>query len=169
MKQKRRRVMLTIVFASATLHGQVQQINPAVDKSTKPIQQNAYFIDPTLLDLTLILPPPPAQMSEVTKAELSEIHRIEKARTQEQIAAAQADDQEEDIFMFKQVFEKDFTGAALPLTAALSVHIRDDEAVLGKLLKSSFHRPRPFQFASSLHPVCELTKEPNSHPSGTTV
>ena len=156
--------MLTILFASVTLHGQVQQNHSAVDKSTKPIQRNAYFIDPTLLDLTLILPPPPAQASEITKAELSEIHR-----TQEQIAAAQADDQEDDIFLFKQVFEKDFTGAALPVTAALSVHIRDDEEALGKLLKSSFHRPRPFQFDGSLHPVCELSKEPNSYPSGQTL
>ena len=169
MRQKRLRALLTILFASATLHGQVQQITSAVDKSNRPIQHNAYFLDPTLLDLTLILPPPPAQTSEITKAELNEIHRIEKARTQEQIAAAQADDQEEDIFLFKQVFEKNFSGAALPLTAALSVHIRDDEAVLGKLLKSSFHRPRPFQFDSSLHPVCELSKEPNSYPSGHTL
>jgi hypothetical protein len=65
--------MLMILFASVTLHGQVQQINSAMDKS---------------------LPPPPAQASEITKAELSEIHHIEKARTQKQIAAAQTDDQE---------------------------------------------------------------------------
>jgi acid phosphatase (class A) len=80
--------MLTILFASVTLHGQVQQINSDVDKSTKPIQHNAYFIDPALLDLILILPPPPAQTSKMTKAEISELHRIEKSRTQEQIAAA---------------------------------------------------------------------------------
>jgi acid phosphatase (class A) len=169
MRQKRVGALLTALFASVTIHAQIQQPNPAATKPIKPASQSGYFIDPTILDLTLILPPPPAQTSETTKSELVEIHRIENTRTPEQVAAAQADDKEEDIFVYKQIFGPDFSPSAFPLTAALSAHIRIDEGVVGKPLKTSFRRPRPFQYDATLHPVCELTKEPNSYPSGHTL
>jgi acid phosphatase (class A) len=161
--------MLALFLASATLNMQAQSASLTVDKPLKPSPHGTYFVDPALLDLTLILPSPPTQTSETTKTELTEIHRIEKTRTQEQILAAQSDDQEEDIFIFKQILGAGFTDASLPVTAALSAHIRNDETILGKPLKSSFHRPRPFQFDSSLRPVCELSKEANSYPSGHTL
>ncbi len=148
----------------------MQQNVPAAEKSSKvPAARTGYFIDPTILDLTLILPPPPAQDSDITKAELADIHRIEKQRTPQQIAEAQADDKEQDIFIFKDVLGKSFTVENLPLTGVLSAHIHSDEGVASKPLKAGFARPRPFQFDSSLHPVCELTQEHNSYPSGHTL
>jgi acid phosphatase (class A) len=67
------------------------------------------------------------------------------------------------------VLGENFSAENLPLTVALSSHIRNDEGVAGKPLKTTFARPRPYQFDSSLHPVCALSKEPNSYPSGHTL
>jgi acid phosphatase (class A) len=122
-----------------------------------------------LLDLALILPQPPAQDAATTKTELVDLHRIEDARTEQQVARAQADDKEQDIFIFRDVLGQNFTADNFPLIAALSAHIHNDESVTSKPLKTSFSRPRPFQADATLHPVCALTKEPNSYPSGHTL
>jgi acid phosphatase (class A) len=170
MRQKSLAATLTVLLVSSSLNGQTKRVDSAIEKSSKaPSSHNAYFIDPLVIDLLPILPPPPDQNSDTTKAELVDLHRIEKSRTPKQIAAAQADDQEQDIFIFKNVLGQNFTPDSLPLTVALSAHIHNDEGVASKPLKTSFSRSRPFQFDSSLHPVCELSKEPNSYPSGHTL
>jgi acid phosphatase (class A) len=170
MRQKSLAAALTILLASVSLDGQTQHIDPVAERSIQvPSSHFAYFIDPTLIDLLPILPPPPAQNSDITRTELAELHRIEKLRTPQQIVAAKADDQEQDIFIFKNVLGENFTAADLPITAALSAHIHNDEGVASKPLKVSFARSRPFQLDSTLHPVCELSKEPNSYPSGHTL
>ena len=81
------------------------------------------------LPLATIVPAPPADGSEITKAEFAELHRIQDARTPEQVKAAQADDAEEDIFIYKTVLGAGFNAQALPLTAALSAHVHGDEPV----------------------------------------
>jgi acid phosphatase (class A) len=134
-----------------------------------PAPKGSYFIDPKVLDLSLIIPAPPAQDSAVVKAELAELHQIELARTPAQVAAAQADDAEEDIFVFRTVLGAKFTAEALPLTAALGAHVHSDEPVASNGLKALFARPRPYQFDATLHPVCKTTAEHNSYPSGHTV
>jgi acid phosphatase (class A) len=114
----------------------------------------------------LILSPPPATESAVTAAELAELHRIETTRTPAQIAQAQTDDREEDIFLFKSVMGPGFTAEALPVTALLSAHVRKDESSAGSPLKNIYRRPRPYQADSTLHPVCPLNPGPTSYPSG---
>jgi acid phosphatase (class A) len=128
-------------------------------------RRTPYFIDPSVLDLSLILPLPPSQDSETTKAELAYVHRVEQTRNPEQVAAAQADDREEDLFIFTQAIGPKFTKADLPLTAALSAHVHNDEVVISEPLKGIYKRPRPYNYDSSLHPVCKTDKEP-SYPSG---
>jgi acid phosphatase (class A) len=102
----------------------------------------------------------------VTAAELAELHHIEATRTPLQITQAQADDKEEDIFLFKNVLGAGFTAESLPVTAALSARVRKVESAAGGPLKKFYHRPRPYQIDSTLHPVCELNPEPTSYPSG---
>ena len=34
------------------------------------------------------------------------------------------------------------------------------------MLKAAFHRPRPYQFDTTLHPVCKTSEVPDSYPSG---
>ena len=126
-----------------------------------------YYIDPSSLHLDLILSPPPARDSAVTAGGT---HRTAShrgyANTASQIEQAQADDQEEDIFIFKDVLGPDFTAEALPLTALLSAHVRKDESAASSPLKKLYRRPRPYQVDRTLHPVCPLNPEPTSYPSG---
>jgi len=133
--------------------------------ASKPAKA-AYYIDTKVLDLSLVVPLPPAQDSETTKAELAELHRIEQTRTPAQVAAAQADDKEETIFVFRTVLGEKFRPEDLPLTAALSAHVHNEEPASDNSMKAAFQRPRPYQIDATLHPVCKTTDQPNSYPSG---
>jgi acid phosphatase (class A) len=168
MRQKSLAANLIVLFASVGLYGQTRSVSPAVTEASSktPSTHKTYYIDPLSLHLDLILPPPPARDSAIVIAELAELHRIETVRTPAQIAQAQADDHEEDIFIFKTVLGPGFTAEALPITAALSAYIRKDESAASSPLKNVYRRPRPYQVDTTLHPVCPLNPEPTSYPSG---
>src|SRR5260370_25530774 len=164
---------LIVLFASASLYGQRPSVNPVATNAvaTEALSRTSasratYYIDPLSLHLDLILSPPPARDSATTAAELMELHRIEAARTPAQITQAQADDHEEDIFVFETVLGPGFTAEALPITASLSDRVRKEESAAGGSLKKLYHRPRPYQVDSTLHPVCPLTADPTSYPNG---
>jgi len=156
----------TLLLGPMGLVAQVPAVPAAEAPPTKqPVKHSLYFVDASVLDLSLILPPPPPQGSEITKSELQEIHRIEQTRTPEQIVAAQADDKEEDIFEYKKVIGEGFTADALPLTASLSSHVQNDQSVLGLPTKVRFGRLRPYLYEGDFHPVCATPKTP-AYPSG---
>jgi acid phosphatase (class A) len=140
-------------------------------QTMKPVKsagaaRTPYYFDPAVLNLVDLIPPPPAVDSAATKAELAELHKIEKARTPAQIAAAKSDEAEEDLFAFKTVLGDGFNPAALPVTAQLGIHVENEQSVAGGALKAVFKRPRPYQTDNTLHPVCAVTTSPNSYPSG---
>jgi len=169
MRQQKLIANLIILFASADLCGQnsVATNSVAMDAPAKAaLSHTTYYIDPLPLHLRLILSPPPARDSATTAAELTELHRIEAVRTPAQIAHARTDDREEDIFVFGTVLGPRFTAEALPITASLSDRIRKEESAAGGPLKKLYHRPRPYQIDGTLHPVCPLSPEPTSYPSG---
>ncbi|MCU1250197.1 MAG: hypothetical protein JWQ49_3226 [Edaphobacter sp.] len=153
-----------VLFASASLHAQHSIATETPSKLSS--SHTSFYIDPLPFQLSLILSPPPARDSDTTTAELNELHHIEAARTPVQITQAQTDDHEEDIFIFESVLGTGFTAEALPVTATLSAHIRKDESAASGSLKKFYHRPRPYQVDSTLHPVCPLNPEPTSYPSG---
>jgi acid phosphatase (class A) len=124
----------------------------------------AYYFDPVVLDLPDLIPDPPAVDSAANRAELADLHRIEAARTPAQVATAKADEDEEDIFAFKTVLGAGFNPDALPITAELGVHVKNEQSVAGGALKAVF--ARPYQTDKTLHPVCALTDAANSYPSG---
>lgn len=128
--------------------------------------RTAYYVDAAALNIGRLLPDPPPVDSAANKAELAEMHRIESSRTADDVAKAKADDGEEDMFVFKTVFGPAFTPEALPLTASLGAHVKNEEGVVGSLLKHDFQRPRPFQVDSTLHPVCVAKPQHDSYPSG---
>jgi acid phosphatase (class A) len=131
-----------------------------------PRVRAAYYIDPTVLNVVSLLPPPPAVGSPAYAADLAELHRIESSRTPEQTAKAKADEDEEDMFVYKTVLGPAFRADALPITAALGEHVKNEQGVVGSQLKATFASPRPYQSDPTLHPVCEKTTVPNSYPSG---
>jgi acid phosphatase (class A) len=150
----------TTLFAQTPSNSTSERMSGAIAAKRTP-----YYVDPSVLDLSLILSVPPTQDSETTKTELAYVRQVEQTRTPEQVAAAQADDREEDLFIFSNVIGPKFVKADLPLTAELSAHVHNDEAVISEPLKAIYKRPRPYNYDSSLRPVCKTDKEP-SYPSG---
>ena len=152
------------VLIGASIGVSAQTMKPAKPAGAAP--KTAYYIDPMVLDLAVLVPQPPAVDSAANKAELAELHRIEQTRTPEQVAAAKADEADEDLFLYKTVLGAGFNAEALPVTAELGVHVKNEQSVAGGALKAEFKRPRPYQTDKTLHPVCELTEAANSYPSG---
>jgi acid phosphatase (class A) len=166
MRQKQIAILIGFLICVAS-YGQDQSARTTAPNTLQShTARTGYYVDTTTLDTALVLPSPPSQNSALTKHELDALHGIEKERTPTQISIAQTDDQEQDIFLFKDVLGKDFNAENLPLTASLSAHIHSDEGVASSPLKTSYGRPRPYQIDSTLHPVCKVTTEPNSYPSG---
>ncbi|ADV82360.1 acid phosphatase [Terriglobus saanensis] len=158
-------VVFLLAITAVCAYAQSASPNPAKATIDVAVHSNLY-LDQDSFSLDLILPSPPPKNSAIALSELAELHRIEERRTAEQVAQAQIDDREESIFLFESVMGKQFNADALPLTSALSKRIRKDESAASSGLKSTYHRPRPYQADATLHPVCTLTQEPNSYPSG---
>jgi acid phosphatase (class A) len=160
MNPRRRTLLATVLLFCAAVFAQAPAAPRVQAASTGYYTQNA----PP--DLTGIIPPPPAQDSDTTKAELAELHRIQQSRTPAQVAAAQDDDQHEDMFYLRTVMGSGFTPGNLPLLKALSDRMESEGSAASHALKGEFKRPRPYQFDTTLHPVCETVAQPNSYPSG---
>jgi acid phosphatase (class A) len=161
--------MFAVVLCAWALLGSslglsAQAMKPAKQAGASP--KVAYYIDPMVLDLPDLIPNPPAADSAANRAELAALHQIEVSRTPEQVAAAKADEDNETLFLYKNVLGAGFNADALPLTAELGVHVKNEQSVAGGELKPVFARPRPYQTDKTLHPVCDLTEAPNSYPSG---
>jgi acid phosphatase (class A) len=126
------------------------------------------FVTAEQIDSVAILPTPPANGSWKTLEELAELHRLQETRTPEQIAHAQADDKEESIFSYADVFGLKFRRDALPATALLGDHVKGNESVIINPAKKFFQRPRPYHLDPTLKPVCKTTdnRADYSYPSG---
>jgi acid phosphatase (class A) len=124
------------------------------------------YVPAAQIHADIILPTPPAGDSTTTHAELAELHRIEAARTPAQAARAQADEHDETLFVFRDVLGDGFTADRLPLTAALSAHVKQQEDEISAPLKSAFQRVRPYNQDKTLHPVCKTKTKNDSYPSG---
>jgi acid phosphatase (class A) len=173
MNQSKRAAFVTVLICGAYAAAACGQGTAILASGVKPSAMKVpkaakagYYIDPSVLTLLPLLPGPPAPDSLQLKQELTQLHRIERERTAVAIAAAQADDAEEDIFSYRTVLGAAFTPDTLPLTTALSAHVHNEEGVASAFLKEAFARPRPYQADKTLHPVCKLTDAPNSYPSG---
>jgi acid phosphatase (class A) len=145
--------VLTLIFALVAL--------PAAAK--EPI-----FVTPEQSEAAMILPNPPAEGSDEQKAELAQLHEIEKNRTPAQAEAANADAENETIFLYKSVFGDAFTEQNLPLTAAFGKRVANDEVPNATAAKSFFHRMHPYAVDKTLNPVCKAKAKDDSYPSGHT-
>ena len=158
------RCLLPVTAAALVLVGQTPRGNqdtsiPGASKHT-PI-----FVQADQLPARDLLEAPPANDSAETKSELAELHRIQDSRTPAQVAQAQVDDREEDIFVYREVVGEKLDPTRLPLTAALSGKVHSDEDVIVSPTKTYFGRPRPFMIDPSIHPVCKHDAD-FSYPSG---
>jgi len=127
------------------------------------------YLDAGAVDLLRILPPPPADDSKQTLAELGEILTIQIARTPAMAERARADS-EENIWRFADVLGEKFNAENLPRLAALSERLIKTEDVVVKPAKKGFNRPRPYVLNKLVEPLRAGTSmsTSGSWPSGHT-
>jgi acid phosphatase (class A) len=122
------------------------------------------FVTSKDIDLTMILPPPPANDSVQTKAELGEVLTIQVTRTPEMEEQAKAD-AEEDVWRFAGVMGPKFTRQALPKFSAFFDRVVATEGAVVDPAKDVWKRPRPHQLSDLVKPVVKLSSS-GSWPSG---
>jgi acid phosphatase (class A) len=143
--------VLTVLFVLAASH-------LACADDAKP------FVTAKDIDLTQILPPPPANDSAETKAELAEVLRLQVTRTPEMEEQAKAD-VEEDVWRFANVMGPKFTKEALPKLALFFDRVAATEGAVVDPAKDVWKRPRPHQLSDLVKPAVKLSSS-GSWPSG---
>lgn len=125
------------------------------------------FTDAKEVDLTLLLAPPPAADSAVTKAELDALVDVQKSRTKERSDLAIADDQES-IWRFADVVaDTKFTKENLPLFTAFFDRVVATEPAVVDPAKDLWKRPRPYMTDTRINPLLKK-KTSGAYPSGHT-
>ena len=122
------------------------------------------FVTNKDIDLTMILPPPPANDSAQTRAELGAVLTLQVTRTPEMIASAVADS-EENVWRFANVMGPNFTKEKLPKFSAFFDRVVETEGAVVDPAKDVWKRPRPHQLSDLVKPVVKLSSS-GSWPSG---
>lgn len=126
------------------------------------------WLKPSDVDPDVLLPAPPADGTPVAKAEIAELHRIQKTRTRAEFALAQYDNDHEDGWYLTSLLGPKFNAAALPATAALLDDVRREAFAAGRPSKAKFHRLRPWSVDPTIvgcpHPGPAIVR--TSYPSG---
>ncbi|RUZ77583.1 phosphatase PAP2 family protein [Mesorhizobium sp. M7A.F.Ca.US.006.01.1.1] len=122
------------------------------------------FVTNKDVDLTMILPPPPANDSAQTKAELGEVLTLQVTRTPEMVASAVAD-AEENVWRFANVMGPKFNKETLPRFSAFFDRVVATEGAVVDPAKDIWKRPRPHQLSDLVKPAVKLSSS-GSWPSG---
>ncbi|WP_043600312.1 acid phosphatase [Solidesulfovibrio magneticus] len=122
------------------------------------------FVSPQQVDLARLLPPPPAMDSAEQRDEIALLLQLQKDRTPDMVAFAQADAARE-VFRFTDVVGPQFTAEKLPVAAAFFKAVKENgDAILGNA-KKHWDRPRPYAASSQIDP-CVPKPGNASYPSG---
>lgn len=121
------------------------------------------FLTESSVNFTQLLPPPPALDSAAQKQDIATLLELQKTRTSQEVALAQADG-DRTVFRFADVLGPKFTAANAPQTAALFEEILETANRLVRPAKKYWHRPRPFVTDPAIHPVLFKPGSP-SYPS----
>lgn len=126
------------------------------------------FTDDKEVSLVSLLPPPPANDSAQTKAEVGEILTLQVTRTPQMAARAVAD-ADETIWRFSDVVNNDkFSKESLPKFSAFFDRIVETEAAVVDPAKDTWKRPRPhLLYPDLVKPIVPLSKS-GGYPSGHT-
>ncbi|MCB8882429.1 phosphatase PAP2 family protein [Acidisoma cellulosilytica] len=133
---------------------------------TKDKSVTAYYIDPSQVDLDLLLAPPPVLGSAKESVDLATVVKAQADRTAEEAVDAEAD-HERSVFRFADVLGPQFTPENLPFATGFFARVYADEKQIVFQTKAHFNRPRPFMVDANLSPMVEPRKTP-SYPSGHT-
>ena len=126
------------------------------------------FTDSKEVNLSILLPPPPANDSAKTKEEIGVILTLQVTRTKAMEDRAVAD-VEENIWRFSDVVNNPkFTKENLPKFSAFFDRIVATEPAVTDAAKDTWKRPRPhILYADLVKPIVPLSKS-GSYPSGHT-
>lgn len=158
-----------IVFAAALLSVTVAASASAGSAMPEKAPHKARaLISATHFDPGQLLPRPPKDGSPEAKAELAELHHIERRRTAAQFAAAKHDDVTENPMAFAGVMGPQFNLKDLPATAKLLGEVRAEEKAVAGRAKHYFKRNRPWIIDPKLVTCSREDGPQTSYPSGHT-
>ena len=104
------------------------------------------FISPGLMNAVVYITPPPAANSAVMARDLGEIYALHHLAKPEQLAAANDDNEHEDIFAIGRVLGSKFTKEQMPLTASFWTDVNNDLSIFVTAAKQHFQELRPYDF-----------------------
>ncbi len=107
-----------------------------------PAEQHFYYLNPSQLDLTHLLPPPPDVASAQALADEQQVAAAVAARSRTQLLQAE-DASVRTVFFYEPSAGPGFTAERLPVTAAFFARIGSDVKELIDGAKSYWARPRP--------------------------
>ena len=126
--------------------------------------EETLFLSRAQIDLTQLLPPPPALDSPQQHEEMKVLLTLQQERTPAMEAFAKAD-AERSVFRFADAVGENFTAEKLPLAAAFFERVKKTaDFVLGPA-KAHWDRPRPYVTNPAIHP-CVPKPGNASYPSG---
>lgn len=125
----------------------------------------AYF-DTSKLDLTRLLPLPPANDSAETRSDLDQMLRVQQTRSAAEGERARGD-AEVSLYRLGDALGNpaSFNANSLPLTDAMFRKVLASELIVVGAAKKYYGRPRPFLLETKLEPLIEKP-DGGSYPSG---
>lgn len=127
---------------------------------------DGYFIKNAQVDLLRLLPPPPADDSTQTRAEIAELVQIEKSLTPMEKEAAMADNDHSVFQLASSVLGPKFKVENLPLTTKFFEHVKEDGRSAYGIAKDEWRRTRPYMASSDVKSCFDGMPMSGSYPSG---
>jgi acid phosphatase (class A) len=168
---RRIRLWLTALFAVACGFSGATAQTAATGAMAAKAPATSKFLQPSELDASVVVPPPPADGSTASAIELTNLHSLTASRTPERLARAEHDAAVEDATVIAEVFGPALDLRRLPATRLLFADLRNEDGVAAKAAKKYFRRPRPWEVDAALaadpaHADCDPGEPNTSYPSG---
>jgi len=117
------------------------------------------------IELSNLLPPPPAAGSTAARQDLQAVLAVQRSRTADEQSAAKAD-MERSVFRFADALGLSMQAASLPKTAAFFGRVADLDKAEVKDAKLYWRRARPPVTSDQVHPLSQEKPDDWSYPSG---
>jgi acid phosphatase (class A) len=114
----------------------------ALTPASADADQHYYYLNPALLDLTKLLPPPPDVATAQSQADEAEVAATVAGSTRTEIFQAE-EESVRTVFFYTPAIGQEFTAARLPITAHFFARVGSDVKNLIDIAKAYWNRPRP--------------------------
>jgi acid phosphatase (class A) len=127
--------------------------------------RDTFYIVPSQVSLSLIMPPPPPADSQAQKDDLKAVQDAQKNRTEAQVKSALADNLLTIFDFVSNVLGPDFRKEKLPVATGFFENVFRDQIEVCLEIKEHYNRKRPFVVDPEIKPVYNQQANP-SYPSG---